>query len=310
MTAPVKVVYVLGTQRGGTTIAGRLLGAMDGFAFVGELRRLWETGPDGERRCGCGATHRQCPVWSAVLPTVVDDGPPLEEVRRWQALLTSRHPSSLAPWPLTHRPAALDDARRGYGALLRTAYQSLADASGARVIVDSSKLPAEGRLVLELDDVEASLVHVVRDPRATAYSLIRRSKRPATVLGAHPRETLSGSAGWLVRHAAASAVRHTAAAGRSMVVRYESVATDPNGFLRAVAQLVGEEAPTDDVVVDRTFEAGPDHTPTGGGRFARARIELVRDDRWKADLTAADRLLATAVTAPLAGPWGYRPFHR
>jgi hypothetical protein len=310
MTAPVKVVYVLGTQRGGTTVTGRLLGAMAGFAFVGELRRLWGVGPDGDRRCGCGARHRQCPVWSVVLPAVVDEGPPLEEVRRWQALLSSHRASSLTPWPLHDRPGALADAGRGYGELLRSTYRSLADATGARVIVDSSKLPAEARVILGLADVEATLVHVVRDPRATASSLIRRSGRPAGLLGAHPRETLSGSAGWLVRHAASSAVRHTTLARRSMVVRYESVATDPDGFLRSVAQLVGEPVPADAVVVDRAFEAGPDHTPTGAGRFARARVELVRDDRWKADLTAADRLLATAVTAPLAGAYGYRPWQR
>ena len=70
---------------------------------------------------------------------------------------------------------------------------------------------------------------------------------------------------------------------------------------------MSDTAPGDDVVVGGAFEAGPDHTPTGGGRFVRARVELRRDDRWKAGLGRADRLLATAVTMPLAGRYGYRP---
>lgn len=303
MTAPVKVLYVLGTQRGGTTITGRLLGAMAGVAFVGELRRLWEVGPDGDRRCGCGATHRECPVWSTVLPQVFDDGPPLDEVRRWQATVAARYPSSL---PRRQRESArVDAARRDYGALLAATYRALAEATGARVIVDSSKAPAEGRLVLGLDGIEASLLHLVRDPRATAYSLVRRSADGAAP-GAHPRETLAGSAGWVVRHARATAVCRSKAGSRSLVARYESMATDPNAFVRSAAALVGEPPPATDVVVGGAFDAGPDHTPTGGGRFEPARVELRLDDRWQSGLSRADRALATALTIPLAARFGYR----
>jgi len=307
MTAAVKVVYVLGTQRGGTTIAGRLLGAVPDVAFVGELRRLWEIGPDGDRRCGCGATHRECPVWATVLPAVFDSGPPRDEVRRWQRLVSSRYSSVVQLCGVRRRSGDFDAARRSYGKLLASTYLALAEATGARVIVDSSKLPTEGRLVGDLDGIETSLVHLVRDPRAVAYSLVRRSEGSPVAFGAHPRQTLSGSIGWLARHGSSSAACRPGGAARSLVARYESMATDPNAFVRAVTSLIDGPEPVADIVIDGVFRAGPDHTPTGGGRFAPAEVELRRDDRWKSSLAPADRLLATAVTFPLAGRYGYRP---
>ncbi|HEX3394636.1 MAG TPA: sulfotransferase [Acidimicrobiales bacterium] len=307
MTAAVKVVYVLGTQRGGTTIAGRLLGAVPGVAFVGELRRLWEIGPDGARRCGCGATHRQCPVWAAVLPAVFDGGPPRDEVRRWQRLVSSRYSSAVQLCGMRRTSGNFESAWRSYGELLASTYLALAEATGARVVVDSSKLPTEGGLVADIDGIEASLVHLVRDPRAVAYSLVRRSEGSAMAFGAHPRQTLSGSVTWLARHGSSAAVCRPRVAGRSLVARYESMATDPNAFVRSVMSLIDEPAPATDIVEDGVFRSGPDHTPTGGGRFASAQVELRRDDRWKASLAPADRLLATAVTLPLAHRYGYRP---
>jgi hypothetical protein len=200
-----------------------------------------------------------------------------------------------------------ESAWRSYGELLASTYLALAEATGARVVVDSSKLPTEGGLVADIDGIEASLVHLVRDPRAVAYSLVRRSEGSAMAFGAHPRQTLSGSVTWLARHGSSAAVCRPRVAGRSLVARYESMATDPNAFVRSVMSLIDEPAPATDIVEDGVFRSGPDHTPTGGGRFASAQVELRRDDRWKASLAPADRLLATAVTLPLAHRYGYRP---
>src|SRR5207245_1565431 len=63
MAESTKVLYVVGTQRGGTTIVGRLLGALPGFTFAGEVRRIWGRLIPNGQVCGCGRRFEECPVW-------------------------------------------------------------------------------------------------------------------------------------------------------------------------------------------------------------------------------------------------------
>src|SRR5207249_8771406 len=63
----VKVLYVAGSGRSGSTILDRILGQVDGFFSAGELCNLWGRGLLARRRCGCGTPVPDCPVWGAVL---------------------------------------------------------------------------------------------------------------------------------------------------------------------------------------------------------------------------------------------------
>ena len=56
----VKVLFLAGWGRSGTTIIDNILGEIDGFFSVGELYHLWGRGLVQERRCGCGVPPRQC----------------------------------------------------------------------------------------------------------------------------------------------------------------------------------------------------------------------------------------------------------
>ena len=62
-----KVLYVAGSGRSGSTIVDNILGQLDGVGRVGEVRFLWERGMLEDRTCGCGAAFSACPFWRAVL---------------------------------------------------------------------------------------------------------------------------------------------------------------------------------------------------------------------------------------------------
>ncbi len=63
----VKVLYILGAGRSGSTLLSNILGQLDGFQSVGELFYLWENGLLKGGLCGCGEPVLQCPFWSEVL---------------------------------------------------------------------------------------------------------------------------------------------------------------------------------------------------------------------------------------------------
>jgi len=297
-----KVLYVLGTQRGGTTIAGRLMGQLPGFSFIGELRKLWEIGLAGDRRCGCGQSYATCEVWSAVLPTLLA-GVDIAEVGRWQREAVPARWSSLQSLRLSgngnRRPVKAVDS---YRSTLAATYRGLADATGSRVLVDTSKAPADAALISRMDEIDTFFVHLVRDPRGTVHSIIRRS---GASTGGHLRQTVSGSAGWLARHAAAAALVRHVARDRSLVISYEDMVSDPNAVLARVAALVGEPPPPSPVVVDGKAALAAAHTPLGGRRFDATTVTLTLDDSWVVDLSTLDRLVVTGLTQPLARRFGY-----
>lgn len=296
-----KVLYVMGPQRGGTTVAGRLLGQLPGFVFVGELRKLWQVGLPEGRRCGCGATYDACEVWSSVLPKVLGSRS-IAAVGRWQRSAVPGRASSIRAWRSVRRTSEIDDvAARAYASLVSDTYLALAEATGARVIVDTSKLVGDAVLISRMEQVEPYFIQIVRDPRGTVYSAIRRSGRPT---GFHPREDLLGSAGWLVRHGSAIALRRKVGPNRSMVVKYEHLVANPNVVLDRAADLVGEPHPGP-IVIEGKATLTVAHTPIGGGRFGPTSLDLALDDRWVTAMSRADRLVVGALTRPLARRFGY-----
>ncbi|MEO7836336.1 MAG: sulfotransferase [Acidimicrobiales bacterium] len=293
---------MLGTQRGGTTIAGRMMGQVPGFAFLGEFRKLWQVGLPEGRRCGCGKGYDDCEVWSVVIPKVLG-ATDVGLIKSWQLKAAPDRLSSLHAWRLARAGGRGQSAAvRSYAALLAATYVSLAETMQTRVLVDTSKLPADAVLVSRLEEVDSFFIELVRDPRGTVYSAIRRSGKPA---GFHPRQGVGGSAGWLVRHLAASALRREVGPSRSMVVTYERLVADPQQVLSEIAAFVGEPGCGSDVMVDGSVPLDVAHTPIGDGRFGPVCVEFTQDDRWVTALSTADRLLISALTRPLARHFGY-----
>ncbi len=61
----IKVLYIAGVGRSGSTILGALLGQVEGFFFAGELGALFER--VAERLCGCGEMVEECRLWREVF---------------------------------------------------------------------------------------------------------------------------------------------------------------------------------------------------------------------------------------------------
>lgn len=296
MPPPTRVLFVMGHGWSGSTILGNTLGEIDGFFHAGELRRLWgEALPSGEP-CGCGKPFRGCPVWSPVIEQTLASVPggDAETIARWhrQAVRVRN-----APRLLRMRPGHLDSVRglRDYGEVLSRLYANIADVTAARVVVDTSKRAGDAALLLLLPSVEPSFVHLVRDPRAVAYSWRKRG-------GRGPAAT---SRDWVAYNLLDEAVRRKAR-GRALLVRYEDLVANPRQTLRRITAAVDERHVELPLVGERTVRLGPNHTVEGNPvRFATGDVELREDDAWRRELPAAARASITALTAPLLLRYGY-----
>ncbi len=301
MTAPVTVICVTGWCRNGSTIMGNILNEIAGLTHVGELHFLWQNsaGRGANSRCGCGAPLTGCPLWSAVLADLKPAQASLDQfaaqvVARQRRCVRTRH-----TWRVL-RAGLADQDLRDHAELMSRAYRVIAARTGARVIVDTSKMPGEAALLPHLTGVRPVFVHLVRDPRAVAESW-RQPKDYVYALSA------AKSTGYWVGFNLASEAISRRYPQCSVRVRYEEFLTDPGRVIDQLLRLCGADAGANPVT-GRLVELGVNHTVTGNpDRFRTGRTELrATDDRWVTALPARSKLAVAAIAWPLLRRYDYR----
>lgn len=170
----VDVVYVGGWGRSGSTLLTRILAEADNFVSGGEMRDIFLRGPVENRVCGCGERFSNCDFWQAVGD---------EAYGGWDQLSVARLKElrSLTdkPWhvPALMRPglrAVTDDAVLEYGQLLLPLYRAIRKITGARYIVDASKIASYAAILQRVEGLSPRVIHLVRDPRGTLHSWMKQ----------------------------------------------------------------------------------------------------------------------------------------
>jgi hypothetical protein len=180
-------------------------------------------------------------------------------------------------------------------------YRRIAKAAGAEVVVDSAKSPSEAALLTRVPDLALTVVHLVRDPRATVSSQIAHaSERPS--VRAHPIKAGYFGLSCTYQHRAAEAVREASSGG--VLVRYEDWVEAFAGVTRDLATRAGASAPSPPVQGERA-ELRTGHAPRGDGGQRAGSVVIRRDDRWLHEMHPVDRLVTTAITSPLLRRYGY-----
>lgn len=305
--ASVKVLYIAGTGRSGSTILDNVLGQLPGFFSVGELRYLWERGMVDNRLCGCGRPFRDCPLWASVLQEAfggADQVDPQEMIGLTESRVRGRHVPRLLASRRSTSPPPVDS----YEGRLQLLYHAVARSTGCRVIVDSSKLPSYGRILENIPTLDLYVVQLVRDPRASAYSWMRKRELYdyGDVRLMARQQPLQSSGFWTLWNAAAELLWHPLRS-RYLRLRYEDFVADPRSSVRRVLRLLGEEVPELPFTGPTTVRLGPTHSVAGNpGRLTNnGEVELRADSEWVQAMRPRDRTLVTAMTWPLLLRYGY-----
>ncbi|GGM17257.1 sulfotransferase [Dactylosporangium sucinum] len=303
----VRVLFLGGLGRSGTTLLERLLGELPGVCPLGEVVHLWERDIAGDERCGCGSHFSDCEFWRAVGEKAFGGW---HHVDVWrvlalrQAVERTRYIPRLASVRMTAAQRLLVEEYADWYARL---YEAAAVVSGASVLVDSSKHAALAYCLRYAPSVDLRVVHMVRDSRGVAYSWTKKVSRPETD-GAQEMTRYSPSRSALLwnAHNTAFSVLHRCGVPVQRV-RYEELLESPSSTLGAIASFAGLTPPDVSFVKNGTAELGPCHSAAGNPmRFTVGPVPLRRDDAWRTALPGRQRRVVSALTAPLLGVYGYR----
>ncbi|MGH7558952.1 MAG: sulfotransferase [Gemmatimonadota bacterium] len=307
----VKVLYILGFARSGSTILGNLLGEIDGFFHLGEVHRLWLRFPRRGVKCGCREELQACPFWAEVIATTMKKIEAREAPAAGAKYADAQALDGLRPY-IPQKFLNDRDLRRwapseDYARTMEALFHSVAEVSGARVLVDSSKSPALAKYMWNLSTIVPYVLHMVRDPRGSVFSRQRRKARfTGGRIQIRPSTAASDSLRWARANLAAHAIRRSKGARGQMFLPYEEFISHPEPSLRRIVELMGENPATLPLLDGRTALLETNHTVSGNvNRYQTGEVKLRLDDRWVRSMKTRDHLLVTSLTVPLLLKYGY-----
>jgi hypothetical protein len=284
----IKVLYIAGTIRSGTTLLAQLFGEIPGFLNIAEgTYFLYRDHKAATLACSCGRLSAECDVWREIVTRI-----PPEASSLGSRLLRTRYFHRLW-WNLRFR-RRLPSYQPLTSAITRT-FESLLARAGGSVIVDSSKNVSTGFLLCQIPEIEVHVVHLVRHSHGIVDSWCRPNRyyRPST-LG-------RGLAFWCVDNALCQLLRSRAAS--YSLLRYEDFVRRPRECLERIASGVAGRAVAADFISSVRARVGSQHWLAGNPRAQLNTDLLLQETDFRVPWPA--RLAASLVTFPLLWKFGY-----
>jgi hypothetical protein len=315
MPEQVRVLFVAGTGRTGSTLVGNILGSVPGVESIGEVRHFWQRGVISNWNCGCGLAFDSCRFWRQILESAFGDPTDLDLELLCQSerqLLRLRKSWEALYW--IRRPEVLLGRHGYYLWALTRLYQGISDVSGADFVVDSSKTPTYGALLATLPAIDLRVLHLIRDPRATAYSWLNPKPSPDRGESGIMDRVGAGKSAflWAWWNSLAEALWAARPEIPAVRIQYEAMMSAPEDTLRSALEgvapeLAGRPLP----IVGHKAELGLSHTVSGNpGRMERGLVSMEADERWRRGLALPHRALVMAIGGPAMLRYGYGRGHR
>jgi hypothetical protein len=296
-------LLIAGLGRSGSTLIDRALGQPEGCLSLGEVVRLWERGLHENARCSCDHPFRECEFWSRVGETAyggwdsLDPGHVLALQRRVDR---TRHiPLMLTGWGRRYQ-----QTRREYVELLSRLYRGFAAVTGAQLVIDSSKDLSTTYLLRGVPDITLRVLHLVRDPRAVAYSWTKHVAKPGTAAEMDRYAPAVVAGRYLFTNLMLHLIGLFGTPRRRF--RYEDFVADPATTAEEMLAFAGFGGADLGYLDGASVSLAPYHSVGGNPmRFSDGTLEIRLDDAWRSALPPRHRRIVAVVTFPLLLAYGY-----
>jgi hypothetical protein len=321
------LVYILAASHSGSTMLAMLLAAHPDLCTIGELKLSAASMGDVERyRCSCGQRIRECPFWSAVADEMAKSGHPFDVADARTAYHSCGGGFAHRLMRPLHRGPILEGVR-DLGLRLSPAWRrevaethrrtaalvaTLCRMSGARMVVDSSKLAMQLKYLLRNPELNVKVIRLVRDGRGVALAYMDPSgfadaADPALRAGGtgltHPetgRPMAVAAHEWRRCNEEAECLLARLDRRRWLQLRYEDLCSDPRVALADVFEFLGIEPRK----WHPEFRSLAYHV-IGNGMRMDSTSQIRLDERWKQVLTTDDLCLFDSVAGDMNHRYGY-----
>jgi len=293
----IKVLYIAGVERSGSTIFNRVLGQIEGFVAWGELRDIWEHGVAENNNCTCGNSFIDCDTWQQIFSEAfggIDtlDTFQLQELQRKTRSMVLPHYFGI------FKDAFFKQKVNQYLINLEKLYKAIQLTTDSKVIVDSSKASWYGYVLSLLPFVELYVVHLVRNPKGMCYSLERRKQKGEPECQWY--NPIHASLSWSFKNYSVEMLLNSSKNNYRRVC-YESFIQNPQMTIDKILDFVQEKNTNTPFLDASTVKMSTDHIISGSpsSRSESGMVKLSLDDKWKQLMNPMDKILISSITFPL-----------
>lgn len=237
----IRVLYIVGVGRSGSTILDTLLGNHPDIESVGEFINISRSGWEGNEFCSCRNRASDCGFWEEVKSLWMSQGE-VSDVREYRELQNKYEFRLYKPSQVEKAALANPDEFKRFLLLTELLFQCVGQVSGKSVLVDSSKSRSRAYILSKLKSLDVSYVHLIRDARDIIQSLRKPhdaapEKGVQTNLASMPGWRTSMS--WVLANLQVHHFVYKFAGDRTCRVRYEDLLVNPEQALQLIQSVCG-----------------------------------------------------------------------
>jgi hypothetical protein len=302
---PIKIIYIMGSGRSGSTVLNTVLGNHPEVGAFGELANLVRSGWINNEYCSCGQKVNDCSFWSEVRQEwIARTG--REELSYYVKLqdMFERFKS----WPRLRLESCRPSKKfQLYLELTRSLFVALRKVSGKPVIVDSSKAPERAFALSFIPCLDLRFIHLVRDGRAVIWSYqkaFQRAPQAGIQKDLFPVSSWKTSLNWALVNCSSALVSIRKPA-RAVVVRYEDLVKYPKDTLARIGKGTGLNLTELSCEVESNKPLFTGHTVAGNRLRMKKTIRLDADFQWCQMLSRRDKIVFLLLAGWLAKRYRY-----
>lgn len=160
-----RIIYIMGPGRGGSTLLERVLNSAPGVFALGEFHTFWRMNHK-DLVCSCGSSVPRCPFWNEVIATARVGHKELNALRHGEDTIVRT--KYLVKTRFSLPRIAADPAVRSFIEQQRVLFEAISKVSGCNTLVDSSKSAPRAWIMGTMPEV--SILHLYRNATDTIVS--------------------------------------------------------------------------------------------------------------------------------------------
>lgn len=247
-----KIIYIAGDGRSGSTLLDSILSNIDGSLSVGECHRFWIRFYEGETSCSCSKLITNCELWSSVdreMKNRFEDYNP--EYFREQVIEIQKHKN------FKKIPKLINSKTwQPFCEHVIFFYEIIGKHAKNEIIIDSSKSISWAYFLETLNFTDIYIIHLERKLTSVANSWKKQILLPEYTLKEvyMPVKSITLSTkSWVKIKVLAKSLK---SANHYLFVSYEKLCEHPDLWLENIKSFVNEEFDVTKLAMQKTHAIG------------------------------------------------------
>lgn len=308
MEDDLKIVYVAGVGRSGSTLLDLILGDNEIAISTGEIANIFSALQSNNEYCSCGELASKCNFWVKVLREYerVEEFTSIHEYLRLQKkyerirnipfLIISKYLRTQEYQNYTNSQVAL--------------YRAIAKVSNKNVIIDSSKKPVRALSLSCSKNLNFYVLHLIRDGRGVAWSMKKSFKKDSEK--GIQKDLVSTPIWktailWSVINVLISSWHKFGLLPHYHLIRYEEIIESVDSELNRIGNFLNTDfSSTLKKIADGVLIVVGGHSIAGNRVRMKKNIRLKPDYEWKEALSAGELNSFWAIAGAVAKIYGFK----